>query len=93
VTANRRELFVKELVRLDAEAIVLERDYRRVPFLILSGFLAIPFYFVWGPPAAMYTILGAPCLMFTALYLVGVRRAENRQAREEIKEQIARMPE
>ena len=50
--------------------------------------LAAPVYFIWGGTAAFYTVLAAPCLVLTALYLLAVRRAENRQLIAETKAEI-----
>ncbi len=88
VAKTRRELLEVELTRLEAEALILDRDFRRVPLLMLFALSAIPAYSIWGPTAAIYAVLAAPCLVITALYLVGVRRAENKQMREEIANQL-----
>lgn len=86
--ADRRELIEKEIERLHEEAKVLERDWRRVPFLAAFILSAVPAYLIWGPTAALYAVLCTPCLIITALYLLGVRRAENRQSIEELERQL-----
>jgi hypothetical protein len=80
----------REVERLEGEALVLERDWRRVPALMVFALTALPAYWIWGSVAAFYAILCAPCLVITALYLVGVRRAENRQALAELRKQLER---
>lgn len=86
--ADRRELIEREVERLHSEAKVLERDWRRVPFLFAFILSALPAYLIWGPAAAFYAILCTPCLVITALYLLGVRRSENRQSIEELERQL-----
>jgi hypothetical protein len=78
-----------ELARLADEAKALEREWRRIPFLFAFGVLAAPVLFIWGPLAALYTLLFTPCLVGTAAYLVGVRRRENRDLHEELKHERA----
>ena len=78
----------REIERLRGEANVLDRDWRRIPFLMATAVFAVPAYLIWGPIAAIYAILLAPCLVITALYLIGVRKAENRQAIEELERQL-----
>ncbi len=80
----------QELERLRSEAKILERDWRRVPFLFVFILSAVPAYLIWGPTAAFYAILCTPCLVITALYLLGVRRAENKQSIEELEQQLRR---
>lgn len=86
--ADRRELIEKEIERLREEAKVLERDWRRVPYLFAFVLSAVPAYLIWGPTAAFYAVLCTPCLVVTALYLLGVRRAENRQSIAELERQL-----
>lgn len=86
--ADRRELIQKEIERLHHEAKVLERDWRRVPWLFAFILSALPAYLIWGPTAAFYAILCTPCLIITALYLLGVRRSENRQSIDELERQL-----
>lgn len=88
---SRRELLEQEVQRLHAEAAVLEREWRRAPWLFATIAAAIPVHFLWGPAAAVYSILFAPCLVVTALYLVGVRRAENRANSAELERQLRDM--
>lgn len=85
---TRRELIEIEVERLEHEAKILERDWRRIPLLMASVVLAVPAYFVWGATAAIVAVLLAPCLVVTALYLIGVRRAENRQTIGELRRQL-----
>lgn len=89
--ATRRELIEIELVRLEGEANVLERDWRRIPYLAVLVVLAVPVYYVWGAIAALGAVLAVPCLVVTALYLIGVRRYENKQNIEELRAQLARL--
>lgn len=91
--ATRRELMEAEVLRLESEQVKLERDFRRVPFLLVFGLAAIPAYFLWGGLAALYGVLFTPCLVITAFYLVGVRRAENRQNLIEMRQSLERRPE
>ena len=86
--STRRELVAEEVVRLKSEAEVLQRDWRRIPFLGVLGFLAVPAYFVWGPLAGIAVVLMVPALLLTATYLIGVRRAENRQSIDELERQL-----
>jgi hypothetical protein len=90
--ATRRELIEREIERLHGEAKVLERDWRRVPWLALSVLSALPAYLIWGQTVALYALFCAPCLVGTAAYLVGVRRTENRQNLRELEQQLERMP-
>jgi O-antigen/teichoic acid export membrane protein len=89
VAKDRRELKRDELERLRKEALVLDRDWRRVPYLIGALVLAVPVWWIWGPLAALYAFLAVPCLVGTAAYLIGVRRAENRQLMEELERELA----
>lgn len=73
----KRALFEAEVVRLREEGRLLERDWRRIPFLFGFVLLAAPAYWIWGPLASLYALLFVPCLLLTAVYLVGVRRREN----------------
>jgi hypothetical protein len=83
-------LAVKELERLREEAVVLERDWRRAPYLIGLALLAVPAYFLDYPLLALLFLLCAPALVGTAIYLLGVRRAENRQLSEELEMELRR---
>jgi cell division protein FtsL len=89
VSEKRRGLIEREVERLKGEQDILDRDWRRIPFLGGIVVLALPAYLIWGPIAAIYAVLFAPCLVITALYLVGVRRAENRQSIAELERQLA----
>lgn len=86
--ADRRALIEKEVERLHDEAKILERDWRRVPLLFAFILTAGPAYWIWGPTAALYAVLCTPCLVITALYLLGVRRSENRQSIAELERQL-----
>lgn len=70
---------------------ILERDWRRIPFLGLFLLSAGPAYWIWGPTAAVYAVLCTPALVGTALYLIGVRRSENRHEIEELEGQLRDM--
>ena len=85
---TRRELMVAELKRLDEEVEALDREWRRVSLLFAFVVLAAPAYFIWGPLAAFYTVLFTPCLVVTAAYLVGVRKREAKDLREELQQQL-----
>jgi len=91
--ATRRELIEAEVTRLEALQKELDRDYRRVPLLLAFGLLTIPVYYIWGTTAAIYAILCTPCLLIAALYLVGVRRADNKKEMLELRRTLRRMPE
>ncbi len=82
---------MQEVERLHEEAKTLEREMQRVPWLFAFIVIAIPAHLIWGPTAAFYAVLFAPCLVGTAFYLVGVRRAENRANVEEIERQLRDM--
>ncbi|MGE0790288.1 MAG: hypothetical protein AB7S26_31725 [Sandaracinaceae bacterium] len=88
MSASRAELVALEIERLKGEAKILQRDWRRIPFLAAFIVLAAPAFFVWGPAAAMYTVLAVPCLIGTAAYLVGVRIRENRELLRELQDQV-----
>lgn len=77
-----------EIERLKGEAEVLERDWRRIPYLAGFIVLAGPAHLIWGPIAAMYAVLCVPCLIGTAYYLIGVRKRENRDLLVELEEQL-----
>ncbi len=80
----------REVERLKGEAKVLERDWRRVPWLFAFVLSAVPAYLIWGQTAAVYAILCTPCLVGTAAYLLGVRRSENEQSLRELERQLER---
>ena len=86
--ATRIELIAAEIERLKEEALVLERDWRRIPYLAAFIVLAGPVHWVWGATAAFYAILCVPCLVATAAYLIGVRKRENRDLLAELEEQL-----
>src|SRR5688572_3928301 len=88
MSQTRLELLVADLERLENERDALLRDWRRAPLLITTVVLAAPVYAIWGPTAAFYTVIAAPCLVLTALYLLAVRRTENRQLIAETKVEI-----
>lgn len=88
--ATRRELVEAEVARLKDEAKVLERDWRRIPLLFALVLTAVPAYYVWGPTAALWALICTPCLVITALYLIGVRKAENRQQIAELERELER---
>lgn len=88
---TRRDLIEVEIERLEEQGVLLERDWRRIPYLGAFVLSAGPAYWIWGPTAAFYAILCAPCLVGTALYLVGVRRSENKQLLEELQGQLRDM--
>jgi hypothetical protein len=77
-----------EVDRLNDEAKVLDRDWRRIPFLAAVALFGVPAYYIWGPGAAIFAVVLAPCLVVTALYLIGVRRYENKQNIEELRRQL-----
>jgi hypothetical protein len=85
--ATRLELMDQELERLREEGRTLEREWRRVPWLSSTVVLAAPTYAIWGPLAALYAVLFVPCLVIAALYLIGVRRSENRATLEELEKE------
>lgn len=86
--ATRRELMEREVERLEGEAKVLERDWRRIPWLFVFVLSAVPAFLIWGKTAAIYAILCTPCLVGTAAYLLGVRRSENQQSLRELQRQL-----
>lgn len=77
-----------EVERLESEAKILDRDWKRIPLLVAGVVLAVPVHFIWGPTAAIFAVLAVPCLVGTAFYLIGVRRIENRQNLEELRRQL-----
>jgi hypothetical protein len=91
VAKTRRELVESEIHRLRALGDDLERDWRRIPYLGVFLLTAGPAYWIWGPTAAFYAVLCTPCLVVTALYLIGVRRSANRQELEELERQLRNM--
>lgn len=90
---TRRDLIAKEVVRLREEGKLLERDWKRVPFLFGTVILVGPAFWIWGPTVGLYGLLCVPSLVVTALYLVGVRRAENREQIAGFVQQLRRMDE
>ncbi len=86
--ATRAELIAAEIDRLKDEAKILERDWRRIPFLFAFILFAGPAHWIWGPTAAFYAILCVPCLVITAAYLIGVRRRENTELLGELEGQL-----
>lgn len=89
--ATRAELIEAEIERLKGEAKILERDWRRIPFLAGFFALALPVHWIWGPTASFYTVLCVPCLVVTAAYLIGVRKRENRDLLAELEDQLDEM--
>lgn len=85
---TRRELVQLEIERLRAQGELLDRDWRRIPYLGVFLLAAGPAYWIWGEVAALYAVLCTPCLVGTAFYLIGVRRSENRQQIEELEAQL-----
>ena len=88
---TRPDLIEKEIERLEEQATLLERDWKRLPYLWGGMLLVGPIWLIWGPVVGLYALLCVPCLFFTALYLVGVRRSENRQMLAEMRRQLERM--
>jgi hypothetical protein len=87
---TRIDLLEAELERLKQEGAQLERDWRRIPLLTTTVVFVAPVYFVWGPTAAFYGVLCVPSLVLTAIYLVMVRRNENRDLIGDVRRQIER---
>ena len=77
-----------EIDRLKDEAKVLERDWRRIPFLAAFLLLAGPVYWVWGATASFYAVLCVPCLVLTAYYLSGGRIREIKDLLVELEDQL-----
>lgn len=88
---TRKDLIEIEIERLEREGVLLDRDWHRIPYLGIFILSAGPAYWIWGPTAAFYAILCVPCLVVTALYLIGVRRSDNRQSLEELRGQLRKM--
>lgn len=88
---TRRDLIAKEVVRLRELGLELERDWRRIPYLGGTVLLVGPAFWIWGPTVGLYALLCVPALVVTALYLVGVRRAENREQVADYERQLRRM--
>lgn len=84
-----RDRIEQEIARLHQEGAKLEREWHQVPYLFALVLLAGPVFWIWGPVAGFYTILGAPSLVVTAYYLVGVRRSENRELLRDLERQLA----
>lgn len=88
---TRPDLIEKEIERLEEQATLLEKDWKRLPYLWGTLLLVGPIWLIWGPVVGLYAFLCVPSLFFTALYLVGVRRSENRQTLEELRRPLRRM--
>jgi hypothetical protein len=88
---TRTDLVRKEVARLRDLGEQLERDWRRIPYLGGAVVLVGPAFWIWGPTVGLYALLCVPCLVVTALYLVGVRRAENREQVADYERQLKRM--
>lgn len=77
-----------EIARLIEEDQSLDRDWRRIPYLLAFAVLAAPAYWIWGPLAAIGALLCTPCLLGTAAYLIGVRKREARDLRAELEGEL-----
>jgi hypothetical protein len=75
--ASERERRLRaEIERLEGQLATVERERRRMPWLLVSAVLAIPAAVVWGLFAAALVLLGAVTLFGTGYYLVAVRHSE-----------------
>ena len=75
--ATKKELIVIEIARLKDQAVGLERDWKRIPFLFVSIVVVAPVHWIYGPTASCFTLFFVPSLVLTAVYLIGVRRRVN----------------
>ena len=84
----RIEKLEAEIVRLQHELEVLQRQWNKKHLLALFGLAAIPAYFLFGPLVAGVVLVCTPALIATQAYLLYVRRAECRQLIVEARREI-----
>ncbi len=65
-----------EVERLKVLLASLERDWRRIPWLLSTTLLTIPALILWGLGGGVLVLLGALLFAATAAYIVSVRRRE-----------------
>lgn len=87
---DRIAMLEAELIRLDGELAILNRQWSRKHLLAVFGLLAIPAYFLFGGLVAGVVLFCTPALIATQAYLVGVRRMECRQLIAETHRELAR---
>lgn len=91
--SEKRELMEEELVRLDGLLHDLEKDWKKVPYVLVLALGAIPAYLAYGTMGSSLTILGVLSLVAISYYLIGVRKAEYRGEMEEIRLGMERLTE
>lgn len=86
--AARAAMLEAELVRLQKELGVLQRQWDRKYRLAAFGLLALPAAY-WGLAYSVIFVLCTPALIATQAYLIGVRRNECRELIAEAKRELA----
>jgi hypothetical protein len=76
-SAERAKLLEAEIVRLQAEIVVLNRQWSRKHWLGAVALVAIPLMILHVEPMwVAIAVIAAPCLIATQAYLLYVRRRE-----------------
>lgn len=69
----------------------LDRDARRVPWLLGVAVLAIPIGYFWGLAAAVVAVVAAVFLVGSAYYLIWGHRGEYLQKIAELQQELRRL--
>lgn len=88
---EKRQMVEAELKRLEAELVVLQRQWDKKHHLAAFGLLTLPAFYFWGVPALILGLLATPSLVLTQAYLIGVRRHECEELIAEAKQRLKRM--
>lgn len=90
-STERQRRIEAEIERLEDVRQSLEREWTRLPWLLIAGVLAIPAFFIWGVGSAILVLLAVLSLYGTAAYLVGVRRRETQGEIEDMRGDLERI--
>lgn len=86
---ERSDLLKAEIVRLETEIVVLDRQWNRKHWLGLVALVAIPLMIARVPPLwVAIAVIAAPALVATQAYLLYVRRRECRHLIEQARQDL-----
>jgi hypothetical protein len=77
-----------ELTRLQGQIDSLERDWQRLPRMLVLWVLVIPAGLLWGPLLAAVVGLGVLILVGVGGYLITVRKSEYRGEMETVRRDL-----
>lgn len=89
--AIRRRQLVERLDRHRAHLRSLDRDAKRVPWLLLAALAAFPVGLRWGVTAAGVTVAGVIVMVGSAYYLIWGHRGEYLQKIAEVQQELRRL--